>query len=106
MNWDAVAAVAELLGAVGVIGSLVYVATQVRHATRATKLDTAVRVMETSLALTDPLTRSRGFSHLAIATLKGQAGRVGGRRSPRPFLDVRVPPAYWRHRRGVFRKSF
>ncbi len=31
MNWDAVGAIAELLGAVGVIGSLVYLATQVRQ---------------------------------------------------------------------------
>jgi len=30
MNWEAIAAVAELLGALGVIGSLAYLATQVR----------------------------------------------------------------------------
>jgi hypothetical protein len=31
MNWDAVGAIAELLGAVGVIASLVYLATQIRN---------------------------------------------------------------------------
>ena len=31
MNWDAIGAIAELLGAVGVIASLVYLATQIRH---------------------------------------------------------------------------
>ena len=34
MNWDAIGAVAELLGAVGVIASLVYLATQIRQNTR------------------------------------------------------------------------
>ncbi len=31
MNWDALAATAELLAAIGVIVSLVYLATQTRH---------------------------------------------------------------------------
>ncbi len=30
MNWDAIGAIAELLGAVGVIASLIYLATQIR----------------------------------------------------------------------------
>ncbi len=33
MNWDAIGAIAELLGAIGVIGSLVYLATQIRQNT-------------------------------------------------------------------------
>ncbi len=35
MNWDAIGAIAELLGAVGVIASLVYLATQMKQNTRA-----------------------------------------------------------------------
>ena len=31
MNWDAIGAIAETLGAVGVIASLVYLAGQIRH---------------------------------------------------------------------------
>ena len=31
MNWEAIGAVAELLGAIGVIASLIYLATQIRH---------------------------------------------------------------------------
>ena len=34
VNWEAIGAVAELLGAVGVIGSLVYLAAQIRQNTR------------------------------------------------------------------------
>jgi hypothetical protein len=37
MNWDAIGAVAELLGALGVIASLVYLATQMRQNARATQ---------------------------------------------------------------------
>ncbi len=35
MNWEAIGAVAELLGAIGVIASLVYLATQMKQNTRA-----------------------------------------------------------------------
>jgi hypothetical protein len=37
MNWDAIGAIAELLGAVGVIASLIYLAGQIRQNTRATR---------------------------------------------------------------------
>ena len=39
MNWDAVGAVAELVGATGVIASLLYLAVQVRASTRASSVD-------------------------------------------------------------------
>ncbi len=38
MNWDAIGAIAELLGAIGVIGSLVYLATQLKASTQASQL--------------------------------------------------------------------
>jgi len=37
MNWDAIGAIAETLGAVGVIASLVYLATQIRLNTRSVR---------------------------------------------------------------------
>ena len=36
MNWDAVGAVAEALGAIGVVATIVYLASQIRQAERAT----------------------------------------------------------------------
>lgn len=38
VNWNAVGAIAELIGAIGVVGSLVYLATQIRSNTRAVKV--------------------------------------------------------------------
>ena len=42
MNWDAIGAIADLVGAAGVIASLLYLAVQVRHAAR-TAEDSAFR---------------------------------------------------------------
>ena len=39
MDWDALGAMAELAGALGVIASLIYVATQIRHSTRASSVE-------------------------------------------------------------------
>jgi hypothetical protein len=39
VSWDAVGALAELVGAVGVIASLLYLAVQVRHGTRASAVE-------------------------------------------------------------------
>ena len=38
MNWDAVGATAELLGAIGVIASLIYLASQIRQSSTVTRL--------------------------------------------------------------------
>lgn len=55
MNWDAVGALAELLGAVAVVVSLLYVATQVRESTRQARRDAtrdlATRISDISLAV-------------------------------------------------------
>jgi hypothetical protein len=41
MNWDAIGAIAELLGAIGVIASLVYLATQIRQSREQMRASTA-----------------------------------------------------------------
>ena len=39
MNWEAIGAIAELAGAVGVVASLVYLATQIRQGTKASRVE-------------------------------------------------------------------
>ena len=41
MEWDALGAVAELMGAIGVIASLIYVGGQIKQNTRATRATSA-----------------------------------------------------------------
>ena len=40
MNWDAIGAIAELVGAIAVVGTLFYLAIQVRHGKEATEANT------------------------------------------------------------------
>ena len=46
MNWDAIGAIAELLGAIGVIGSLVYLATQLKASTQASHIEAKFRLTD------------------------------------------------------------
>jgi hypothetical protein len=39
MNWDAVGAIGEIIGAVAVIAALIYLAIQIREGARASRLD-------------------------------------------------------------------
>ena len=41
MNWDAIGAVAELVGAIGVVASLGYLAVQIRQSTEQSRLNTS-----------------------------------------------------------------
>jgi hypothetical protein len=78
MNWDAIAAIAELLGALGVIGSLVYLAGQVRSSgdqARQAAIQSVVNKMSTvwnQLAAESTgdlwVRGSRGMSHLEDET--------------------------------------
>ena len=40
MNWDAIGAIGEIVGAMAVVATLVYLATQIRHSYRATRAST------------------------------------------------------------------
>lgn len=46
MNWDAIGAISELIGAVAVVVTLIYLAVQIRQNTRAIRLDTGHAITE------------------------------------------------------------
>ena len=77
MNWDAIGAIAELLGAVGVIASLVYLATQMRQNTRAMRASAYQEVLNQRDSVMLPLMQdgelaqlcSRGVANLDDALL-------------------------------------
>lgn len=66
MNWDAIGAVAELLGAIGVICSLIYVATQVRASTIASRVESKLRLTENMVKYGDLLINSPDLNDLMI----------------------------------------
>ncbi len=79
MNWDAIGAIAELLGAIGVIASLVYLATQIRHSreqmsqnTRALRASAYQGVLDQRDALMLPLVQSGEIADLAMRGLTGR----------------------------------
>jgi hypothetical protein len=78
MNWDAIGAIAELLGAIGVIASLVYLATQIRHSrdqmsqnTRALRATAYQDVLNQRDALMLPLIQSGETADLMTRGLMG-----------------------------------
>ena len=46
MNWEEIEAISELVGAIGVVVTLIYLAFQIRRNTKAIRLDTAHDIME------------------------------------------------------------
>ncbi|MDD9888786.1 MAG: hypothetical protein OXU66_05980 [Gammaproteobacteria bacterium] len=66
MNWEIIAAVAELLGALGVIGSLVYVAYQVKDSARATRIESKLRVTGMLVDFGDKLLDDPNLSRIML----------------------------------------
>ena len=50
MNWEAIGAIGEIVGATGVIISLVYLAVQIRHSTKESELSTIHNISESYTA--------------------------------------------------------
>ena len=66
MNWDAAGAIAELLGAIGVIRSLIYVASQVRASTVASKVELKLRLTQNMVDYDDILISSPELNKIMI----------------------------------------
>lgn len=58
MNWDAISAIAEILGAVAVVASLIYVGKQVAQNTAMMRVGAASETLEKDFDLTDPILES------------------------------------------------
>jgi hypothetical protein len=66
MNWDALGAVAELVGAVGVIASLLYVATQVHSSNRASAVQAKLESTRLLNDFMDLLLQNPELNHLLL----------------------------------------
>jgi hypothetical protein len=64
MNWDAIGAIAELLGAVGVIASLIYLATQIRQSREQMRAATAQQLQSQLTSTGQAATRDPELARL------------------------------------------
>jgi len=71
MNWDAIGAVAELLGAIGVIGSLIYLGTQVRTSNLASQVDSKLKTTEFLVNFQDLLLGNPDLNEVMMRGRKG-----------------------------------
>ena len=124
MNWEAMGSIAELVGAVGVIASLVYWAAQIRHNTRSLRAATYESLARATaesniLLISHPEIANVVESGLGDFPLDGDARarfiaylRMTFRRYDSIFLHYRqgtLPPeaweAYWNSFRKILRKN-
>jgi hypothetical protein len=75
MNWDAIGAIAELLGAIGVIASLIYLATQIRQSREQMSQNT--RAMRSSALQQFDQNLLGAFSTLLTVPGMGRVARLG-----------------------------
>ena len=69
MNWDAIGAVAELLAALGVIVSLLYLAVQLKHTRAELKADSRDRNFHNWVPVVAPLAHDRELAQLWVSGL-------------------------------------
>jgi len=81
MNWEALGAIGEIVGAIGVIVSLVYLATQIRQSSkqmgehnRALRVAAIDQVAASFSRFRDPLIRDPGVAELWLRGTKDYAG--------------------------------
>lgn len=70
MNWDAIGAISELLGAIGVIASLVYVGTQVKASAKASRIESKLRLTDKLINFGDLLIENSNLSEIMIVGRK------------------------------------
>ena len=99
MDWDAIGAMAELAGALGVIASLIYVATQIRHSTRASSV-------EAKLATTGMLNEFMNMfiedPELNDLFLRGRASTANLAEGEFPRFSNLVQKLFWFYSAGYF----
>jgi len=73
MNWEAMGAIGEIVGAVGVIATLAYLAVQIRQNTASLKASTIQTVLEASASLHDLCASDPDLGRIFIAGSEDQS---------------------------------
>lgn len=72
MNWAAIGAVSEVVAAVAVVVSLVYLATQIRQATRIARATTRNAIAESAQALSQDIIDNRDMAEIFVKHINGE----------------------------------
>ncbi len=71
MNWEAISALSEAVGALGVVASLIYVALQIKNANVASQIDAKLRTVEMRVDFQNMLISNPELNTLMISGRKG-----------------------------------
>jgi hypothetical protein len=72
MNWDAIGAIGEVIGAAAVVISLVYLATQIRQSTKTARATTRNAIAEATQSLLWDLIESQGMAEIIVKHVSGK----------------------------------
>lgn len=72
MNWAAIGAVSEVIAAIAVVISLIYLATQIRQATRTARATTRNAIAESAQRLSQDVIDNREMAEIFVKHLNGE----------------------------------
>ena len=73
MNWAAISSVSEVIAAIAVVVSLVYLATQIRQATKTARANTRNSIAESAQALSQDVINNADMAEIFVKHLNGEA---------------------------------
>ncbi len=104
MNWDAISSIAELIGAVGVIVSLIYLAFQIKQNTKASKAATRQALADGAQRLASDVVEGDDIAKIMTEAMAGNEIRPHEvfRLQSRCYRDLRFwDNAYYQYTEGL-----
>ena len=92
MNWEAIGAIGEIIGAAAVVITLIYLAVQIKNSTKVARSSTRQAIAELSMAAGSDIIKDKDLAEIFIKDLKGaelgEADRV--RLYARSYVGMRI----------------
>ena len=87
MNWEAIGAIGEIAGALGVIVSLAYLASQIRTQNRESRLAAATEWTNQWNHFTGSLAENQGLAEIWLRGLRDHSSLIESTEPPPPLHD-------------------
>lgn len=105
MNWDAIGAVAELLGASGVILSMVYLATQIRQNTLSNRIQAKQNTTNQFVRFAEQLVSDPRLSEMYLRARRGLDNLTDEERATNHYLNRQLcwnySAQWYQHQQGA-----